>query len=126
MSSLQATNSMPPSTTEQPTTVADSSCTKQQLEWHTTSGMAEGSASGPDTKDTKERNVTAFYNVVWPILEKEGGWTLVRILIFCFIIVCLVSVKRAGSVSRIKSWTLFRVDYHLGKTSFPHTPFVLN
>ena len=94
MSSLQATNSMPPSTTEPTNTVAVSSSTKQQLELHTTSGM-KGSASGPDTKDTKkERNVTAFYNVVWPILEKEGGWTLVRfidiLLLYCCCMSCVV------------------------------------
>ena len=81
MSSLQGTTPIPlnPNTTEPTTGAVSISCTKQQLELHTTSGMAEGSASGPDTKDTKERNVTAFYNVVWPILEKEGGWTLVRV-----------------------------------------------
>ena len=84
MSSLQATNSMPPSTTEPTNTVAVSSSTKQQLELHTTSGM-EGSLNALDKdKDTKERNVTAFYNVVWPILEKEGGWTLVRVNILLF------------------------------------------
>ena len=82
MSSLQGTTPMPlTEDTTEPTTGAVSSSTKQQLEWHTTFGM-EGSLS--NALDTKERNVSAFYNVVWPILEKEGGWTLVR---FCFVFV---------------------------------------
>ncbi len=87
MSSLQGTTTpipLNPNTTE-PTTGAVSSSTKQQLELHTTSGM-EGSDKD---KDTKERNVTAFYNVVWPILEKEGGWTLVRCFNYCSFIVCV-------------------------------------
>ena len=85
MSSLQDTTTPmiplnPNNTTEE--AVVSISSTKQQLELHTTTGM-EGSGSDNNT-DTKERNVTAFYNVVWPILEKEGGWTLVRVNILLF------------------------------------------
>jgi len=58
------------------------STTKQQLlESSTISGMegkGGGSSSSSSSLDIKERNVTAFYQVVWPLLEKEGGWTLVK------------------------------------------------
>ncbi len=40
---------------------------KQRLESITTSGM-----------NGEQRTIDAFYEVMWPILEKEGGWTLVR------------------------------------------------
>ena len=78
--SLQAT-AMPLTTTTTDsipsTTNKNEPTTKQQLEASTTSGMeGEGSSS---SSETKERNVTAFHQIVWPILEKEGGWTLVRI-----------------------------------------------
>ena len=85
MSSLQGTTPIPLTESTTEPTGAVSSSTKQQLELHTTSGM-----KGSD-KDTKERNVSAFYKVVWPILEKEGGWTLVR---FCFIFVYVLCVSK--------------------------------
>ncbi len=54
---------------------------KQLFESATTSGMGGGSdENNTDTASTK-KNVDAFYQVMWPVLEKEGGWTLVRLFI---------------------------------------------
>lgn len=50
---------------------------KQLFESATTSGMGGGSEDDTDTTDTTKKNVDAFYQVLWPVLEKEGGWTMV-------------------------------------------------
>ncbi|KAK1732349.1 hypothetical protein QTG54_016979 [Skeletonema marinoi] len=49
---------------------------KQLFESTTTSGM--GGSGDTTTSNNEQRNVDAFYQVVWPVLEKEGGWTLVK------------------------------------------------
>mmetsp|Transcript_21193 Transcript_21193/g.33296 ORF Transcript_21193/g.33296 Transcript_21193/m.33296 type:complete len:669 (-) Transcript_21193:52-2058(-) len=54
---------------------------KQLFESTTTSGMGGGSSNNDDTTTTDnstKRNIDAFYQVLWPVLEKEGGWTLVK------------------------------------------------
>ena len=59
----------------------------------------EGSEGSDKDKDTKERNVSAFYNVVWPILEKEGGWTLVRVntALLLYVLCC----EKAGARTKV-------------------------
>ncbi len=52
---------------------------KQLFDSTTTSGMGGGSSNNDD--NSTKRNVDAFYQVLWPVLEKEGGWTLVRLAI---------------------------------------------
>ena len=63
---------------------------KQLFESTTTSGMG---GSGDTTDNNEQRNVDAFYQVVWPVLEKEGGWTLVRFYCSIFLVVCVELVR---------------------------------
>jgi hypothetical protein len=49
-------------------TMTTTTTRKQRLEAMSTIGMKG------------QRTIDAFYDVMWPILEKEGGWTLVRIM----------------------------------------------
>ena len=49
----------------------------------TTKGMGPNSSSEQD-------NVDAFYKVLWPVLEKDGGWSLVRSFVFAVTFVGLV------------------------------------
>mmetsp|Transcript_32399 Transcript_32399/g.48312 ORF Transcript_32399/g.48312 Transcript_32399/m.48312 type:complete len:614 (-) Transcript_32399:34-1875(-) len=37
-----------------------------------------GGSGDTTTSNNEQRNIDAFYQVVWPVLEKEGGWTLVK------------------------------------------------
>jgi len=47
-----------------------------------------GGSGDTTTSNNEQRNVDAFYQVVWPFLEKEGGWTLVRFYCIIFLVVC--------------------------------------
>jgi hypothetical protein len=63
---------------------------KEYLESLATSGLQQHQQQQQDhdnIKDGKNKNehtttniIEAFYNIAWPILESEGGWTMVRCL----------------------------------------------
>jgi ribosomal protein L17 len=65
---------------------------KEYLESLVTSGLQQHQHQQQDydnIEDGKNKNehtttniIEAFYNIAWPILESEGGWTMVRCLFF--------------------------------------------
>lgn len=59
-------------------TMTTTTTRKQRLEAMSTIGMKG------------QRTIDAFYDVMWPILEKEGGWTLVRIMPKYTIIIIII------------------------------------
>ena len=59
---------------------------KEYLESLVTSGLQQ-QQDHDNSEDGKNKNehtttniIEAFYNIAWPILESEGGWTMVRCL----------------------------------------------
>jgi hypothetical protein len=78
---------------------------KEYLESIVTSGLPHHPRQQQDNiegiEDEKNKNeqhhttnniIEAFYNIAWPILESEGGWTMVRLELFFALTFCCLRV----------------------------------
>ena len=69
--------------------IVTSGLQQQQQDSNENDNIEDGKNKNEQHTTTTSNIIEAFYNIAWPILESEGGWTMVRFVCFHINFCCL-------------------------------------